>query len=392
VSQFRSSGHLCPPTKREANIAKKLITIEKEKKERAILVAVEMPNNIDDIYDLISELELLAYSAGADVVEVIKQSRPHPDPAYFIGKGKLDQIKQTIYEQDANIVIFLNDLKPMQERNISEFLNVKVIDRQALILDIFAQRARSREGKIQVELAQLNYLLPRLTGYGVILSRLGGGIGTRGPGETKLETDRRHISKKISNLRKELKKVEDHRYLLRSGRYKRGLKSAAIVGYTNAGKSTLLNILTGATSHVEDKLFATLDPMTKKIVLPQGHGLLLVDTVGFIRNLPVDLVAAFKSTLEEVKYTDIIIHLIDISDRNWYKNYEVVNQILEDLAADDKPALVVFNKVDLIKDKMQIRTVRKIVHESVVISANKKIGFKRLLNNLEGLTLEGESY
>lgn len=351
-----------------------------------------MPNNKDEIYDLVSELELLSYSAGAEVVEVVIQRRPAPDPAYFIGRGKLDQIRQTIYEQDANIIIFLNDLKPIQERNISEFLNIKVIDRQALILDIFAQRAKSREGKIQVELAQLNYLLPRLTGYGVILSRLGGGIGTRGPGETKLETDRRHISKKISNLKRELKKVEEHRDLLRSGRYKKGFKTASIVGYTNAGKSTLLNSLTGAHSPVEDKLFATLDPMTKKIMLPQGRELLLIDTVGFIRNLPVDLVAAFKSTLEELRYADIIIHVIDISDRNWYKNYEVVNQILEDLAADDKPTFIVFNKVDLIKKKMQIRTMRKIIPESVVISANKKIGFKRLLNHLELLTLNGENY
>lgn len=365
---------------------KKLIPIQKERKERAILVAVELPGNRDEIYDLVAELELLAYSAGAEVVEAVIQKRESPDPAFFTGRGKLEQLKQIIYEFDANIIIFLNDLKPMQERNISEVLNLKVIDRQALILDIFSQRARSREGKIQVELAQLNYLRPRLTGYGVILSRLGGGIGTRGPGETKLETDRRHINKKISTLKKELKKVEEHRVLLRSGRSKSGFKLAAIVGYTNAGKSTLLNALTGANSHVEDKLFATLDPMVKKVILPQKHELLLIDTVGFIRNLPVDLVAAFKSTLEEVSYADIIINVIDISDKNWYKHYQTVNQILEDLAADDKPVLNVLNKVDLIADKMKVRTLRKMIPESVVVSSEKKIGFKRLLNHLETLS------
>ncbi|MFH1454669.1 MAG: GTPase HflX [Armatimonadota bacterium] len=365
-----------------------MINIQKERKERAILVAVELPSNRDQIYDLTAELELLAYSAGAQVTEVVMQKRESPDPAYFIGKGKIEQLKQLVYEYDVNLIIFLNDLKPIQERNISEALNKKVIDRHALILDIFAMRAKSREGKIQVELAQLNYLLPRLTGYGVILSRLGGGIGTRGPGETKLETDKRHINKKIATLRKELKKVEEHRELLRSGRHKRGFKIAAIVGYTNAGKSTLLNTLTGANSLVEDKLFATLDPMTKIVTLPQRHELLLVDTVGFIRNLPVELVAAFKSTLEEARYADMIINVMDISDSHWYKHYQVVNEILADLAADNKPVLNVLNKVDLVEDKMKVRAIRKMIPESVVVSASSKIGFKRLLNHIEALIMD----
>ncbi|MCL5773617.1 MAG: GTPase HflX [Firmicutes bacterium] len=331
------------------------------------------------------ELAQLSYTAGADVVAQIIQKKEKVDPAYFIGRGKAEELSLLCRKLEANLVIFLEDLRPVQERNLTELLNVKVIDRQALILDIFAQRALTKEGKLQVELAQLEYLLPRLTGYGIILSRLGGGIGTRGPGETKLETDRRHIRRRISTLKRENEKVRAHRELLRESRYHRGFKLAALVGYTNTGKSTLLNALTGAHAFVEDKLFATLDPTVKKVYLGEGKYILLIDTVGFIKNLPHQLVVAFKATLEEVRQADLILNVMDASHPKLEEHLEIVDQVLEELAADNKPMINILNKIDKVSDKMKIKELLESIPDSVAISALDKSGFTELFKRISSV-------
>ncbi|MFH0803153.1 MAG: GTPase HflX [bacterium] len=359
--------------------------------EKAILAALDRGRSPIDTEEFLDELRLLAETAGAEVLDRLVQKGKRPEAASLIGAGKVEELAELCARHQANLVIFLNDLRPMQERNLTEKLNLKVIDRQALILDIFAQRARTREGKLQVELAQLNYLLPRLTGYGIILSRLGGGIGTRGPGETKLETDRRHIHRKISTLKRELEHVRSHRELLRKSRHNKGFFSAALVGYTNAGKSTLFNALTRSSVFVEDKLFATLDPTVKKVNLPTGELLLLVDTVGVIRNLPHDLVAAFRATLEEVEEADLLIHVMDVSQSRWEEHAEVVRGVLEEMAVDNKPILHVMNKVDLLPDREKIDSFRERLHNSIPVSALRKEGFPELLLELHRLTALIES-
>jgi GTP-binding protein HflX len=335
-----------------------------------------------DIEESLEEMRLLAETAGARVLDRLVQRRERPSPAFLLGAGKVEELAVLCTRHRANMVIFLNDLRPMQERNLNEKLNLKVIDRQALILDIFAQRARTREGKLQVELAQLNYLLPRLTGYGIILSRLGGGIGTRGPGETKLETDRRHIRRRISTLRREIEALRSHRGLLRKSRQNKGFFSAALVGYTNAGKSTLFNALTRSSVFVEDKLFATLDPTVKKVRLPTGEPLLLTDTVGFIRNLPHDLVAAFRATLEEVEEADILLHVIDASHPRWREHAEVVRGVLEEMAVDNKPILHLLNKVDLLPREEGMVSFPESLPDPILISALRKEGFELLFREL----------
>lgn len=294
----------------------------------------------------LQELVQLAETAGVTVLDVITQNRETPDSKWFIGKGKVEELRMAVDGLGATTAIFDQELSGAQVRNLEEVLDVKIIDRTQLILDIFAQRAKTREGIIQVELAQLTYLLPRLSGHGKNLSRLGAGIGTRGPGETKLETDRRHIRDRISDLKRQLDEVTRHRNLHRERRKKSGAVQVALVGYTNAGKSTLLNRLTNADVYIENQLFATLDPTSRVLELPSGKEVVLTDTVGFIQNLPHDLVAAFRATLEEANEADLILHVVDASSTMREEQMAVVQSILEDLGAADKPQIVLFNKKD----------------------------------------------
>lgn len=294
----------------------------------------------------LQELVQLAETAGVEVLDVITQNREVPDSKWFIGKGKVEELRMAIDGLGATTAIFDQELSGAQVRNLEETLDVKIIDRTQLILDIFAQRAKTREGIIQVELAQLTYLLPRLSGHGKNLSRLGAGIGTRGPGESKLETDRRHIRDRISDLKRQLDEVTRHRMLHRERRKKSGAVQVALVGYTNAGKSTLLNRLTAADVYIENQLFATLDPTSRVLELPSGKEVVLTDTVGFIQNLPHDLVAAFRATLEEANEADLILHVVDASSPMRDEQMAVVQSILQDLGAADKPQIVLFNKKD----------------------------------------------
>ena len=330
----------------------KEMTVFREEKERALLIGIETPDTpvisgVSEASISLAELVELAKTAGATVVDTILQKRPSKDPAYLVGKGKLEEISRIVQAKEIDLIIFDEELSGSQLRNIENFTNTKVVDRTGLILDIFGQRAKSREGRVQVELAQLNYLLPRLQGRGVILSRLGGGIGTRGPGETKLETDRRHIRRRIDYLKKELTEIQSQRQTMRREREKNKIPVIALVGYTNAGKSTLLNALCSADVFVEDKLFATLDTTTRRMQLDDSTVVLLSDTVGFIRKLPHHLVEAFKSTLEEAVLADLLLIVADASDPYSPDHIRVVNEILSDLGASDKPLVLVWNKCDL---------------------------------------------
>ena len=311
-------------------------------RERAVLVGVGTGIAEEDL----DELAALADSAGAEPVARVVQSRPQPDPATFIGKGKLDELHDTIHANRADAVIFDHELTPGQLRSLEERLGVKVIDRTALILDIFALHARSREGKAQVELAQLNYLLPRLRGWGEAMSRLGGGIGTRGPGETKLEVDRQHIRRRITKLRRDIKTMARTRDTKRARRQDSGLPQAAIAGYTNAGKSTLLNRLTGAEVLVADQLFATLDPTVRQLKLPGGRRCTVTDTVGFVGKLPHDLVEAFRSTLEEVTTAELIVHVADASSPELDAQIDAVRRVLDEIGAGAIPEVLALNKID----------------------------------------------
>lgn len=347
--------------------------------EHAVLVDVTLNNEKLDPYDIV-ELEALAKTAGADSVGEIAQSRDRPDAKYYIGSGKTSELKTLCASTKAELIIFNNDLSPSQIRNLQSETGLKVIDRTGLILDIFAQHAHTREGKLQVELAQDNYSLTHLTGKGIELSRLGGGIGTRGPGETKLEMDRRRIRKRISQLKKELEDVRLHRKIRREKRRQVNIIVAAIVGYTNAGKSTLLNFLTGAGVKAEDKLFATLDPVTRRLKLPNKKELLLTDTVGFIQNLPHGLVEAFHATLEEITEADILIHIVDISHPNFIEQINSTYKVLEDLSAITKPILTVFNKIDRYRGDPTV--LIKKYSPAVTISALKGTGIGELIRLL----------
>ena len=328
----------------------------KEIEERVILIGVQTEQD-EDVSASLDELEELAATAGAVTVGKVIQNREAVHPGTYIGKGKIEEVAALLAAYDANGVICDDELSPAQMNNLERELDCKVMDRTLLILDIFAGRATTSEGKIQVELAQLRYRSARLVGLRASLSRLGGGIGTRGPGEKKLETDRRLIRKRITALKEELSQVERHRELLRTGRSRGNLKTAAIVGYTNAGKSTLLNALTGSQVLSQDKLFATLDPTTRSLTLEDGQQLLLTDTVGFIRKLPHNLVEAFKSTLEEAKYADYIIHVADVSNPQVELQMHVVYDTLRELGADGKKTITVFNKQDVAGDVM-VRDLR----------------------------------
>ena len=353
-----------------------------ETSQETVLVVGTDINKEQNIEESLSELERLVDTAGGKTVGRIMQRRERPDPSTYIGKGKLEELKALQIETQASTVIFDDQLSPAQQRNLETALEVKVLDRTALILDIFAQRAHSHEGQLQVELAQMRYLLPRLGGKGLVMSRLGGGIGTRGPGETKLEVDRRRIRSKVHDIEEEIKTVCAQRAVHRTQRIKSGLPSVSIVGYTNAGKSTLLNRLTDAGVLVEDKLFATLDPTIRMLVLPSGRKLLLADTVGFIRKLPHALIAAFRATLEEVIYADVLLHVIDASAQDWQEQSASVYEVLKELDAADKPIVTVMNKVDQLSGHAKFR---KLLWKdgAVGISAQEGTGLEDLFEALE---------
>lgn len=322
-----------------------------EQKERAVLVLLPEPGERWQEEELQEELAQLCRSAGLDVADCLIQHRSAPDAAYCVGRGKLEEVRQACLSRDAQCVIVDRTLSPSQLYNLGKALDVKVLDKTMLILDIFAQRARSREGKLQVELAQATYLLPRLLGQGMNLSRQGGGsksggVGTRGPGETKLETDRRHIRRRIQMIRQELREVGRRRTVQQKSKLRVGLPLIALVGYTNAGKSSLLNRLADEHIYAEDQLFATLDPTTRAFYLPGGSKALVTDTVGFIRDLPPQLIEAFQATLDELQYADLLLHVIDASNANFANQLSAVEDILRQLGLAEKPRLYVFNKID----------------------------------------------
>ena len=330
----------------------------------------------------IEELKNLTKSAGAEVILEVTHIQNKPHPKYFISTGKLEEIKQAVADKEIDLLIFDEELTPGQQGNLQEELNIKVIDRTALILDIFAQRAQSKEGKLQVELAQLNYLMPRLRGKGTILSRLGGGIGTRGPGETKLEADRRKIREKINLLEKKISQVSVQREVQRKLRGISGVYKISLVGYTNSGKSTLLNSLTDSDVLEKDMLFSTLDSTTRKLDLNLGIEVSLSDTVGFIEKLPHQLIAAFKSTLEEVVKADLLLIIVDISNSDFENHIVSVKKVLNDIEAKDKIILLVFNKIDKIENDLIIKSTKLIYKNAVFISAKKKLGFELLLDKI----------
>ena len=318
--------------------------------EKALLVGVELKRDTDgwSLEGSLAELGQLARTAGAEIVGSVTQRLSAPKPAHFVGKGKLEEMASSRTDLDYDLVIFDDELSPAQQRNLERALGVKVVDRTALILDIFAGRARTHEGRLQVELAQQEYLLPRLAGRWPHLERLGAGIGTRGPGETQLETDRRLIRRRIQRLKTEIESMRKQRALYRRRRSEQGIPVIALIGYTNAGKSTLLNALSDANVLVEDKLFATLDPTTRRLVLPNGVQVLLTDTVGFIQKLPPAIVAAFRATLEELADADLLLHIVDISSDTASLQCHTVEDMLAELGLTDKPSLLALNKIDLL--------------------------------------------
>jgi GTPase len=346
--------------------------------ERAVLVGL---TSADDGAVALEELARLAESAGASVASVVVQRRARPHPATFVGSGKVEAIHVRVRETGADLVIFDEELTPAQQRNLERQLDTKVLDRTALVLDIFAQRARTREGRLQVELAQMTYLLPRLAGRGVVLSRLGGGIGTRGPGETKLEVDRRRIRTRITDLQRAIAAMRRQRALQRRARQDAALPVVALIGYTNAGKSSLLNSLTDAQITTADQLFATLDPTVRRAVLPNHRPVLLVDTVGFIQKLPHDLVAAFRATLEEVVEADFLVHVVDGSHPHWAEQMTAVEEVLQDLGAAETPRINAINKIDRISPET-VRDIEAEVRDAVPISALRQVGLLNLLRKI----------
>lgn len=347
------------------------------KTEQALLISVDTSDF--DAEASIDELAELAKTAGAEVQGMMIQKRDTPVGATFVGAGRLAEIADFCRANDTDIIIADGELTPVQVRNIEDETDVRVVDRTTLILDIFAKRAVSAEGKVQVELAQLKYALPRLSGKGTSLSRLGGGIGTRGPGETKLETDRRHIRRRIQFLSENLAKMEKRRLAVHQRRNKNGVEAVAIVGYTNAGKSTLMNRLTNAGVLEEDKLFATLDPTARKLILPSGRQVMIVDTVGLVRRLPHQLVEAFKSTLEEALWADVILNVCDASSEECSRHIAVTNDLLSSLGCDGKPIINVLNKCDKVPDILNFPLIAGSVH----ISAKTGYGINTLLEKIE---------
>jgi GTPase len=352
--------------------------------ERAILIGLEHGGVSKwDLRDSMEELAELAHSAGAEVVDMVTQKLQKPTAPYYIGKGKAESIKDSIQDRQVTSVIFDDELSPAQGRNLETLLARKVLDRTQLILDIFAQRARSREGRLQIELAQLQYLLPRLTRMWHHLSRQTGGIGTRGPGETQLEVDRRRVQERIARLERELESVRRTRAVQRQGRKRHQWPVAAVVGYTNAGKSTLLNLLTGADVVAADKLFATLDPTTRSFTLPNKQRVLLTDTVGFLRKLPHTLIESFKATLEEVSEADLLIHVVDLSHPRVDEQMEAVDKVIKELDAFGKQTLIVFNKIDNLANRELAEAYVSRFRNSVAISARTGEGVSKLVSALQ---------
>ncbi|GAG69383.1 unnamed protein product [marine sediment metagenome] len=356
-------------------------------REKVLLVFINFENlrnnttkkqrHLKTVNENIEELKNLTISAGADVEEILCHKQNKPNPKYFISTGKLEEIKNIVDNKEIELVIFDNEITPTQQRNLQLKLDTKVLDRTALILDIFAQRAHSREGKLQVELAQLNYLLPRLTGKGIELSRLGGGIGTRGPGETKLEVDRRKIRKRISFLEKKIYQIGVQRDTQRKKREERNIFKIALVGYTNSGKSTLLNAATDSDAYVEDRLFSTLDSTTRKLKIYPNSEVLISDTVGFIEKLPHQLIASFKSTLEEVKRSDLLLLIVDVCNTDFENNIYSVKEVLKEIGVWQKPVLLVFNKIDKLS-REELNSLKIKYKNSVFISALKRSGLPEL--------------
>jgi len=342
----------------------------------------------------LQELEALAQAAGAQVVDRTLQERLAPDAALYVGRGKAEALRLLVEAEKLDLLVFDDELSPGQQRNLEHKVDCKVLDRTQLILDIFARRARTREGKLQVELAQLSYLLPRLAGKGIMLSRLGGGIGTRGPGETKLEMDRRRIRNRIAQLRRDLDRVRTHRQLQRAKRQSVPFPIVALVGYTNAGKSTLFNALTEADTAVSSQLFATLDPLLRKVTLPNRLEIILSDTVGFVRKLPHDIVAAFRATLEEVRAADLLLHVIDVSNPNWREQSLAVSEVLLELGVQNTPAIEVYNKLDLLSEDMRTEAGKLAGNRSVLVSAKERSALSTLIhqimNALESFSVQVE--
>lgn len=353
-------------------------------KEHVLIIAVKKANVTDHHFESsVDELRSLSHTAGGNVIEVVTQNRVQIHPVTYVGEGKVEEIRQLVEAHDIHLVIANDELSPAQLRNLNDYFGVRVIDRSQLILDIFAARAKTKEGQLQVELAQLEYMLPRLHGMGLVLSRLGGGIGTRGPGETKLETDQRHIRRRIDDIKRRLKDVVKQREQYRKRRKLNQVFQIAIIGYTNAGKSTIFNRLTDASALEEDLLFATLDPLTRKINLPSGFECLVTDTVGFLQELPTSLIASFKSTLEEVTEADLLLHVVDASNEGYENQQHTVMEILEDLGADNLPTLTVYNKKDLLEESFFPS-----LHPNILISAYKAEDQAALLNKIESLLKE----
>lgn len=358
-----------------------MIKVSNNQPERAILVALNTrEQNKDILKEHLAELEELALTAGAFTEMKIVQDKFARDPAYYIGKGKAQEISFIIKEKDIDLVIFDDDLSPVQVRNLEKLFERKIVDRSGLILDIFASRAKTNEAKTQVELAQLQYMLPRLTRAWTHLSKQYGGIGTKGPGETQIETDRRIIRSRISHLKEKLQKIELQRETQSAGR--KNYLQVSIVGYTNAGKSTLFNLLTQAGVFAEDKLFATLDSTTRSIEIKKNQKLLISDTVGFIRKLPPNLVASFKSTLNEVRNADLIFHVVDMSNPYFEDHIKVVEQTLSDIESNNKPVLLIFNKIDVVEDKNRIDYLRNKYDNCVIISAQRGINIGKMKDKL----------
>lgn len=362
------------------------LQIEESDHDRVLLVGLITEGTEQNFQDSLTELVRLVESAGGEVVGTVQQKRSQQHRQTVIGQGKLEEITQTSQRLRANLIVFNQDISATQARNLEEQIGLPVVDRTEVILDIFAQRARSQAGKLQVELAQLEYLLPRLRGQGQGMSRLGAGIGTRGPGETKLETERRTIKRRISQLQKEVKQLQAHRARLRQHRERQALLAIALVGYTNAGKSTLLNVLTQSEVYAADQLFATLDPTTRRFIISdpdthERHELLLTDTVGFIEHLPPALMDAFRATLEEVSEADALLHIVDLSHRTWQRQMQSVIDLLSTLPVTPPNAIVVFNKIDRI-DPETLALAQQIAPDALFISATKKLGFETLRQRL----------
>lgn len=353
--------------------------------ERALLVTIKLKSQRDNwrLEDIAEELEELTVTSGAEVVDNITCLCDKPTPNFFIGRGKTQELAILCEEENIDTVIFSHDLSGTQQRNLEEVINKKTIDRTQLILDIFARHARSPEGKMQVELAQLQYLMPRLVGKGIMLSRLGGGIGTRGPGEKKLEVDRRRIRKRIDKLKDDLIHLVLHRKTLRKKRKEHAVPTVGLVGYTNAGKSTLINALTGANQFVHSSLFTTLDPLSKSLSLPNGENIIISDTVGFLHNLPHHLIEAFKATLEEIVQADLLVHVLDVSHRRVYEHAQAVASVLKELGADKKPTITALNKIDLLDDQAWLGKLKEDFSNSVPISAKLKQNLDVLLEKIQ---------